>query len=168
MRYRTPLATVSIVIALVAVACSSGSGDAASPTTVPPVSTTAAQDGSGTPDTVPDTTMAPTTTVVSNPVFAGADPITQTTPTSGGGLRPLLEWDAVDSAALYFVTIYTEDGAPYWSAVTAETSTFVGGPLQIPEGRSGPIVVEGFNWTVVAEDVDGNMLAASPTRPIAP
>jgi hypothetical protein len=74
----------------------------------------------------------------------------------------------VDGAVLYFVNIYTETGGPYWSAVTAETRTFVGGPLQIPAGRTGPNVADGYTWVVYAEDADGNLLAVSAQRPIAP
>jgi hypothetical protein len=50
----------------------------------------------------------------------------------------------------------------------AETKTYVGGPLQIPAGRTGPNVADGYTWVVYAEDADGNLLAVSPQRPIAP
>lgn len=109
-----------------------------------------------------------TTTVAQEPAIAGAVLIEQTTPTSGGGTRPLLEWAAVDGAALYFVNIYTETGGSYWSRVTDETNTYVGGPLQIPAGRTGPNVADGYTWIVYAEDAEGNLLAVSAQRPIAP
>lgn len=170
MEHRSVILSCGLVIALVAGACSSSSTDPAAPTTVAEgIVSTTTQDGSGeTETTTPDTTQAPPTTVVSEPVITGADPITQTTPTIGGGTRPLLEWDAVDGAALYFVTIYTESGGSYWAAVTEDTKTYVGGPQQISEGRTGPSVADGYTWVVYAEDADGNLLAASPSRPIAP
>lgn len=169
MSSRTALGALLVVGALVVGACSSGSSD----TTV----STTASDGAASTTTVDneagatDTTAPPevtTTSVAQEPVIVGADLIEQTTPTSGGGTRPLLEWTAVDGAVLYFVNIYTETGGPYWAAVTAETRTFVGGPLQIPAGRTGPNVADGYTWVVYAEDADGNLLAVSAQRPIAP
>jgi len=126
--------------------------------------------------TTPDQTETPTTTPIettttteaSPPVITGADAIEQVTPTSGGGSRPLLEWVPVDGAATYFVILYTESDEPYWSAVTSEPSTFVGGPLQIPTDRTGPTVAEGYRWAVYADDAEGNLLAASPLRTIEP
>lgn len=143
--------------------------------------TTAGVDGQGSSSgavdsTTPDQTETPTTTPIettttteaSPPVIAGADPIEQVTPTSGGGIRPLLEWMSVEGAATYFVIVYTESGEPYWSAVTTESSTFVGGPLQIPSDRTGPNVSEGYTWAVYADAADGLLIAASPLREIGP
>ena len=170
MDYRVSAAALAVVTVFVVGACSSSSADSGVSTTVADaaVSTTAPEGSVGADTTTPDTTQATTTTVVSEPVIVGADPIVQITPTDGGGGRPLLEWESIDGAALYFVTIYTETGSPYWAAVTEETKTYVGGPLQIPAGRTGPNVADGYTWVVYAEDADGNLLAVSSERPIAP
>lgn len=161
-------------LAMIAVgACSSGGTDTTSTSTSPTaaVSTTLTGATETTSTTALESTTTlpePTTTVAAEPVIKGADPIEQITPTSGGGMRPLLEWVPIDEATTYVVTVYTRTGGPYWSAVTIEPKTYVGGPLQIPAGRTGPNVAEGYTWTVSAEDADGNLLAASPLRAIAP
>lgn len=174
MGRRTASIGLLLASALVVAGCSSDTSDEPGSTVAPAgaVSTTAAPGSAATTDTTTPPTTTPaattTTTLAQEPAIVGAELIEQTTPESGGGTRPLLEWVAVDGAALYFVNIYTESGGPYWSAVTADTNTYVGGPLQIPAGRSGPNVAEGYTWVVYAEDVDGTLLAVSATRPIAP
>lgn len=169
MSRHTLLAAAVVIGALVVGACSSGSSDTTLSTAVTDggAATTVAGVTEGASETTapPETT---TTTVAEEPAIAGADLIEQATPTSGGGTRPLLEWAAIDGASLYFVSMYTETGDPYWAAVTEETQTYVGGPLQIPAGRSGPNVADGYTWVVYAEDADGNLLAVSPSRAIAP
>jgi hypothetical protein len=169
----TPLAALAIAGILAISACSSGSSEGSSSESTTPsdgaVVTTVAVDSSQAPDTTTTTaTLETTTTTVEEPAMAGADLVEQLTPTSGGGTRPLLEWVAVDGAATYIVNIYTDTGGPYWSAVTEDTKTYVGGPLQIPAGRTGPNVADGYTWVVYAEDADGNLLAVSAQRPIAP
>lgn len=174
MNRRTSIAALVLLGSLIVGACSSGSSDTNTPATTG-TSTTSSESadttvaggaGEGTDvTTAPETT---TRTVAEEPAIAGVDLIELSTPTSGGGTRPLLEWAAVDGAALYFVNIYTETGGPYWSAVTAETSTCVGGPLQVPAGRTGPNVADGYTWVVYAEDADRTLLAVSAQRPIAP
>ena len=170
MSYRIPVAALTVFIVLIAGACSSSSSDSGASTTVAdmPISTTAPDASAGADTTTPDTTQATTTTVVEEPAIAGADLIELLTPMNGGGRRPLLEWESIDGAALYFVAIFTETGSSYWAAVTEETKTYVGGPLQIPAGRTGPNVSDGYTWVVYAEDADGTLLAVSAERPIAP
>lgn len=155
----------SAFVTVLLAGCSSSSTDPASTTAVDgAVSTTTIAESS---TTIPQTTET-TTTLASEPAIKGLAVIEQTTPTSGGGTRPLLEWTAVQGASTYLVVVYTETGGSYWSALTIESSTFVGGPLQIPSGRTGPNVADGYTWTVYAEDAEGNLLAASPRRAIAP
>jgi hypothetical protein len=173
MTRATPLAALAIAGILAISACSSGSSEGnASESTEPSdiaATTTIAGDSSQASDTTATTaTPETTTTTVAEPAMAGADLVEQLTPTSGGGTRPLLEWVSVDGAATYLVNIYTDSGGPYWSAVTQDTKTYVGGPLQIPAGRTGPNVADGYTWVVYAEDADGNLLAVSARRPIAP
>jgi hypothetical protein len=169
MNRRVVIAGMIVFAAIVLAACSSNSPDTVASTAADnAVSTIAASDPPGSDTTLTEPVESTTTTIAVEPVIKGAVPIEQTTPTSGEGPRPLLEWIPIDGAALYIVTMYTDTGGPYWSAVTAETSTYVGGPLQIPAGRTGPNVAEGYTWVVYAEDADGNLLAVSPQRAIAP
>ncbi len=154
----------TLIAAVVLAACSSGGAE------TPSSSTTEAADTTETTSTavVADTTTTTTTTTVAEPAIKGADPIEQTTTPSGGGDRPLLEWEPIQGAVTYIVSVFTETGAPYWSAVTTEPRTYVGGAEQIAEGRTGPNVSEGYTWIVYADDADGNLLATSPQRAIAP
>jgi hypothetical protein len=135
------------------------------------VSTTSQLPPGSSPDTTIENESEATTTSAAapgEPFIAGVDTIEQTTAASGGGIRPLLAWTPVEGAGAYVVMVYTEAGEPYWSAFTSESSVYVGGPLQIPAGRTGPNVAPGYTWSVYAEDSDGSLLAASPLREIAP
>lgn len=154
--------TLALLLSLVVTACSSGDGVDSTTTTSP------GSNGDTTTTVSPTTTTTTTTLPVGDPVVRGADPIELLTPTSGGGIRPLLVWTPVPSAATYTIIVYDAAGAPYWSAVTIETQVYVGGPLQIPADRTGPTVAEGYTWAVYADDADGSFLAASPLRDIAP
>jgi hypothetical protein len=165
MHPRLAIATGSVFVAILIAGCSSGGTDGATTTAGDNVaSTTAAAEAS---TTVPET-IETTTTLADEAVIKGLAVIEQTTPTSGEGSRPLLEWSTVNGASSYLVVVYTETGGSYWSVLTTETSTFVGGPLEIPSGRTGPSVADGYTWTVYADDADGNLLATSPRRAIAP
>lgn len=157
---RMTVAVGSMIAMLMLVACSPDGAE------TPTSSTTAVTDATGTTQTavVPETT----TTTVGEPAITGANPVELITPTSGGGERPLLEWAPVDGAVVYIVSVFAETGEPYWSAVTTESRTYVGGSEQIPEGRTGPNVSEGYTWIVYADDADGNLVAVSPRRAIAP
>jgi hypothetical protein len=106
----------------------------------------------------------------SEPILAvpGAETIVQITPTSGGGTRPLLEWEPVDGAAEYLVIVFADDAQPYWSTITDQTETYVGGARAIPEGVDGPEVADGYSWAVYADDNNGAPIASSARRPIAP
>ena len=49
------------------------------------------------------------------------------TASSGGGTRPLREWEPVAGASLYSVVVYDADGEAYWATITDNSATFVGG-----------------------------------------
>lgn len=105
----------------------------------------------------------------SEPMFAGLDgTVTLLTETSGGGLRPLLEWEPVDEADHYAAYLYAPNGDVYWAWTGHGTSVHVGGEPQLRDGASGPSVVEEMTWAVMAHDGDGLPLAVSQQRPIAP
>jgi hypothetical protein len=102
------------------------------------------------------------------PVIDGLDPIVLLTPASGGGERPLLEWEPVPGAEWYMVVVYDAAGTAIWSTITEATSIYVGGRQPIPDANSGPRVTDGSTWSVYADDVDGLVIAASGRAPIAP
>jgi hypothetical protein len=149
-----------------------GSGPGTAATTTEPDTDATEPDADATtlPETMAPETTEPPETVPTEAVLAlpDADVVVQTTPTSGGGTRPLLGWEPFEGAATYLVIVYAEGGEPYWSTITEQTETFVGGAAQIPDGVDGPEVAEGYSWAVYAEDADGIPIASSPIRPISP
>lgn len=160
IRPRVMILAGGLIVAVALGACSSSGTEAPSSSTTTPGDTA---------ETKSTTTMIDaTTSTVAEPAINGAVPIEQMTPTSGGGDRPLLEWVPIEGAVTYIVSVFTETGAPYWSAVTTEPRTYVGGAEQIAEGRTGPNVSDGYTWIVYADDTEGSLLAASPRRAISP
>jgi len=90
------------------------------------------------------------------------------TPTSGEGSRPLLAWEPVPGAEFYSLVVYGPDNQPYWGSLLTDAQTYVGGPIQLKEGRPGPRVIDGMSWMVIASDGDLSPVATSQLRPIAP
>ncbi|HUG48045.1 MAG TPA: hypothetical protein VMP67_06495 [Candidatus Limnocylindria bacterium] len=90
------------------------------------------------------------------------------TPTSGGGSRPLLEWEPVADADHYGAYVYAPEGIIYWAWAGRETSVHVGGEPQLREGAPGPSIVDGMTWAVIAYDPDLIPIAVSELRPISP
>lgn len=104
-----------------------------------------------------------------DPLFAGLDAtVTLVTDTSGGGARPLLEWDSVDGADHYSLYLYAASGDVYWSWTGYETSVHVGGEPRLDDGVPGPSVTDDMTWAVLAHDEAGLPLAVSEQRAIAP
>jgi len=101
--------------------------------------------------------------------FPDATAIELTTPGAGEGAWPVLEWDPVDDAATYSVTLYASSGEAYWRWRGETTQVRVGGfPEQPPEGSSlGPKVHEAMTWEVIARDANGSVIAQSGERPIS-
>jgi len=154
-----------------AAACSDDDGSASEdepPTTSEPASSTSTTTITSTTTTTTSTTTTTTTTTLPDPQILGADLIAVRTPTSGGGPRPLLEWEPVDGAGGYLVVVYDADGRPYWSTFTTEPQTPMGGPVPLGEGRSGPAVAEGFTWVVHANGPFVAIAASSERRAIEP
>jgi hypothetical protein len=91
------------------------------------------------------------------------------TPPSGSGVRPQLAWTPVAGATTYRVTVFAQDGRPYWSWEGGDSSVFLGGGADpLPDDAPGPRLVEGMTWVVFAADADGMPIAASAIAPIAP
>ena len=102
-------------------------------------------------------------------LFAGFDEeVVQLSPESGQGIRPLLEWEAVDGADHYALFLFAPDGAAYWAWMGPQTSVHVGGEPQLREGAPGPSIIDGMSWLVFAYDEGGLPIAMSPVRPISP
>lgn len=103
------------------------------------------------------------------PLFTGLDEsVTLLTATSGGGARPLLEWEPVADADHYSAYVYAPNGDVYWVWTGSDTSVPVGGAPRIVDGAPGPSVTEGMTWAVLAHDASGLPLAVSEQRPIEP
>ncbi|MFV9672640.1 MAG: hypothetical protein ACNYZH_05390 [Acidimicrobiia bacterium] len=172
--------TILLVVGLVlgATACDSGSsdttettGDSTAITAVPPSSSTTTTAGEATTTIIASEEATTTTAVVEAPEFflPGVDvpEITQLTPTTGVGGRPLLEWSGYEAASAYELTVFGAGGTIYWSSVGPESSIYLGG-APASDQSPGPQVQDGMSWAVVALDVDGNVIAQSRVRPINP
>ena len=160
---------VPTVLALLFTACSdddSGTGTTARPGTVTTGAPTTTAP-SGTAANTSPTTTAPEDYEQLLPEL-GLPEIVQLTPTNGGGTRPILEWEPVDGAAMYFVAVVTRDGEPYWAWRTDATAVPVGGEPRLDEGAFGPAVSDGMAWSVTAVGADGELIAISARRPISP
>jgi hypothetical protein len=169
---------VAAVFAAALLAVSCGGDDDTATSVADPTSDSTAQSVEGSVDSTqpePESTESesPESTVAdppTDPILAvpDAEVIAQTTPTSGGGTRPLLSWEPVDGATTYLVIVFADDEAPYWSTITERTETHVGGQAAIPEGIDGPEVSAGYSWAVYADDENGVPIASSSIRPISP
>lgn len=174
-----PIAVVALTAFGLLAACSSGDD---SPAATGPATT---EPATSQPDTTPATTApattAPATTQPATtqpatttepepgpPRLAGLAEIELTTAHRGGGQRPLLEWSAVEGADTYGVYLYAPDETIYWSWQGGERSVFVGGENQLPDSVSGPSVIDGMTWSVVAYDAALVPVGSSELRPIAP
>ncbi|MEX0826144.1 MAG: hypothetical protein WD184_05280 [Acidimicrobiia bacterium] len=102
------------------------------------------------------------------PAVLGLQEITLLTATSGVGIRPILEWEAVDGAVGYEVALNAPGGSIYWAGWATGTSIPVGGEPLIDPAFSGPSVSAGMTWSVAAYDASGYLVAVSAMRPISP
>ncbi len=173
-----------LIVILVVLALSAGCGgddstnpenssEASVPDTEEPESADAADDvvagADPAPEPVVNPTPEPTPLLEAGlPFPADAPVIIQLTAPQGGGARPLLAWEPVEGAAVYYVFVYAETSELYWAAVTTETEVFVGGAVQIPDDRDGPRIATGYSWVVYAEDSEGNPVGSSPQATISP
>lgn len=158
---------LAVGVLLVAAACSTPDG-AADTADVAAEATTVASSST----TVPSATQqAPTTTSLApqaEPLLAGANPVIQITPTEGVGLRPTLDWEAIEGADTYFLVVKDEAGTAYWAWEGSGTSIPLGG-AEFPDGYgNGPTIGPGYVWSVSAYAGDGTILAISGDRTISP
>ncbi len=168
-----PLAVVPwVVVGWALVGCS---GDDASPAPADdPAATNAPADDPSAPPTDPSgsgTDPTPGSDAPLDPeapVVPGVEPIELLTTGDGLGVRPLLQWSAVEGAERYFLAVTTPEGEPWW--VWSGTNTevpFGGGPVDDPD-TTGARLTRPLVWFVVAERADGTVLAASTRGDLAP
>lgn len=102
--------------------------------------------------------------------YPGAGPMELLTPAEGGGPWPELAWAPVDGAARYEVLVYAASGRAYWSWRGTDASVRFGGFSSPPDEASAvrPRLHEPMTWSVLARDADGEVIAQSGERPIAP
>lgn len=94
--------------------------------------------------------------------------MTLLTPSSGGGLRPLLEWESVSGADHYGAYVYAPDGSIYWAWTGRATQVHVGGEPRLEDRAPGPSVIDGMSWAVIAYDAEMLPIAVSGRQPIGP
>ncbi len=173
--------TVALCLGSVATACS-GDDEPAVNTSPPATSsdldpaTTDTSDAPPVPDHLgidpepteapPDVESTPDPPTVGGVLGVGAVEIV--TAASGGGERPLLEWNAVEGADEYHVVALAAFGGPYWAWVGQATSVVFGGGDAGSDPGQLATVFEPLTWTVAAFDPDGNLLALSAPSPLAP
>lgn len=175
---RTLLLAGAGPLAVVALAACSGDDDA-EPTAAPivtdaagtttPVATAVATTATPTTATTtsPPTTEATTTTQPEG-VISGLSTLELLTAGSGLGERPLLQWEAVDGAAAYIVTVNHPDGPPLWAWEGPATEVpYGGGPADDPD-TTGARLDQPARWFVAAIDAEGRLLAVSDRVDIAP
>lgn len=106
---------------------------------------------------------------IGEPFVEGLTEIVVLGPSSSeAGEAPLFRWEPVDQAATYDLVVLGPEG-PLWAWQGAETEIWLGGlPFERPPGVSGPSVVDGTCWSVVARDSDGHVVAASAFLAVSP
>ncbi len=117
-------------------------------------------------DSIPATTTTTTTTTAEPPPTQPARPALGlpemallTEPSEDQ--RPLLEWEPVEGAAQYSVSVFAPSGEGYWAWRTEGTSVPLGGEPRLRDEVSGPSTAPGMTWSVLALDADGRPIAAS-------
>lgn len=138
-------------------------------TTTPTTSDDATTDATTTTTTARTITAAPEETTDGEPVTAaellGLPKIEVSTPGSGGGTQPVLEWVAVDGADRYVLIVHDPTGAPYWAWEGTSNSIRLGGSTASSD--DGPQLMGAQTWQVMAFDSSG-IAAASPVTAISP
>jgi hypothetical protein len=125
-------------------------GDDTSQTTAAPGTTSETAPPGG--DSRTTTTMIASESPIAQDV--GLASMVLLTPTEGVGERPDFAWEPVDGASAYKITVLAPDGSFYWGWLGPETSVPLGGFPKLIDGATGPRVVSGMTWTVVALDAD--------------
>lgn len=174
MRRSPAIAAIALALALVSVTACGGDdddGDAAASTVGAPASTDAEPTAAST--TIADEAPADATTTTepapsgpSSPALGLPELTLLTEPSEDQ--RPLLEWEPVDGAQQYSVSVFAPSGRGYWAWRTDGTSVPLGGEPRLRDDVSGPSTAPGMTWSVVALDADGRPIAASVESVLRP
>ena len=150
---------------LVFAACGGGGSEPASSTAG---SDTTTADGATT--VVSETTMGEPAGETQSELATdvGLESIVVLTPQAGEGDRPELEWEPVEGASLYQVTVLAPDGSVYWGRTGPETSVPFGGFPRLVPAAAGPRIIAGMSWTVVAFDDSMVPMAIGGPLPLSP
>lgn len=154
-----------VAIVLLAVACGVPAGNGTEPQagTIP---------AGG--EQVESPTEAPTklpTEIPGEPFLSvpGIGRVTLLTDVQGSGEKPLFAWESIAGADRYQLIVFDEAGEPYWAWEGAQTQVYMGGSESQPSANSsGPAIGAGYSWTVVAYNVNGEIVASSELKPISP
>ena len=158
------------MVLLLVTGCSSGGSTSSSTDTT--LNSSLQPTGSSGESVPADTTPGVETTSVATTVAAGVVPgtatITLLTSGSNLGARPILEWDPVDDAVAYVVSVNTPNGGPLWTwEGPANTVPFGGGPADDPD-TTGAQLTGPATWFVAALDDQGRVIATSATAELRP
>lgn len=156
-----------VCLVLLGAACSGSSNDSSSgaQSDDAPVGDQSSTDAQSDAESVP-TTEAEVGDEPGLPVANGVE-IEQLSAKSGGGVRPMLTWTAVSDADSYTVTVYDAEGSAWWSWSGSDTEVVIGG-VDTDTEIGGPRADAGVRWSVMAFDIDGNLVGSSPRRSIEP
>ena len=172
MKYLTVSRAVCLLLVVALALGAAGCGESARPPgTTGEQPTTSGQETTTSTPAESTTTSGGTSLAVPTGQFLliGGTPIEQLTPDQGVGTYPLFEWTAVPGAARYLLFVFDADGVMFWAWEGTGTSVYLGGLDQPPTpGSMGPALDVPMSWAVIAFDAGGNLIAGSPTRPIAP
>ncbi|MFS0892677.1 hypothetical protein [Microbacterium sp. 179-I 3D3 NHS] len=104
-----------------------------------------------------------------DPSLAEYAAVALTSPASmNAGTSPTFEWNAVDGATEYRLSVVTADG-PVWGWTGESTSVRYGGYDSSPAHGVGALrLTTAAWWSVAAFDADGALLAVSDHRAVAP
>lgn len=158
-----------VLLALAAAAC--GSSDdpetTASPTTTEAAtSTTSEAAATTTPETAPPSTTAEAVDTRTLLAEWGVGAVTLHAADEGGS-HPLLSWDPVEAAASYWLVVRDGDGNAYWGWTGDATEVRFGGGSRADTNQTA-VLFEPMTWSVAALGADGELVAVSPSQPIAP
>lgn len=163
-RRRPRLQAVLVASAVAVLVSCGGSDDGATPSTPQDATGATPTDAAVSAPDEPTTTVAGEQNAVASErggsPFPWLPEVTVLTQPSDD-LRPLLEWEAVDGAVEYSVTVSAPDGRTYWAWRTQETSVHLGGNPRLDDDQSGPSTVPGMTMSVIAFDGARQPIAAS-------
>ena len=158
----------AILLALVLVLTSCGSGGDGEESSEPTVPAASESPTSAPTDAVDEPVDADEQETDSQPAeepWADIFPQITLGPTEAGP-RPVLNWSEIEGAAPYQLTVLDADGVPYWAWSGTKTAVPLGG-MDNPDAI-GAWVFEELTWMVVARDATGAPLGMSERNLLRP